>query len=222
MSEMTQTQTLEQTLNKTDFGHILYENRKLFFGILATILLGISAFLVWQKAHENSAIKNAVQVFEFQSKTWADAKAGKIPTADLVKAFEGLSQDVRSTPIMLPVALEMGKFLYEKAAYAEAEIILSQVQGAATHPVSSFFISMQRSVVLEKLGKIDEATALLEKLAQTKEGLLASKVSLELGRLYLAKGDKGKAQTQFDYVLNTYPNDDAAKMAKLYVAKLTE
>ncbi len=29
----TQTQTLEQTLNKTDFGHVLYENRKIFFGI---------------------------------------------------------------------------------------------------------------------------------------------------------------------------------------------
>jgi TolA-binding protein len=90
----------------------------------------------------------------------------------------------------------------------------------ATHPVSSFFVTMQRAVVLEKLGKLPEAVAVLEGLAKNKEVLMGAKVNFELGRLNLLNGEKGKAQTQFEYVINTFPNDEQAKLAKLYMAKL--
>jgi Flp pilus assembly protein TadD len=119
---------------------------------------------------------------------------------------------------MLPVVLEMGKFLMDKGALNEADSVLSKVNAA--HPVSAFFVSMQRAVVLEKLGKLPEAVAVLEGLAKNKEVLMAPKVNFELGRLNLLNGDKAKAQTQFEYVINTFPNDEQAKLAKLYMAKL--
>ena len=50
MSEATQTQTLEQTLNKTDLGHVIYENRKIFFAILVAILVGATGFLLWKQS----------------------------------------------------------------------------------------------------------------------------------------------------------------------------
>lgn len=221
MSEATQTQTLEQTLNKTDLGHSLYENRKMFFGLVVAVLVGVTGFLAWKKSQHHSAMDNSVKVFEFQSGTWADVKANKTGVPELVKAFEGLGEEIRTAPVMLPVVLEMSKYLYEKGNYAEAEAILSQA-GKTGHPVASFFVSMQRAVILEKLGKLDEAIAVLEPLAQGKEALMPAKISLELGRLYLAKGEKAKAQTQFDYVLNTFPNDEQAKLAKLYLSQLAQ
>jgi tetratricopeptide (TPR) repeat protein len=121
---------------------------------------------------------------------------------------------------MVPVALEMGKFLYDKGQFADAESILSKVD--TKHPVSSFFIGMQRAAILEKLGKTDEAIAVLEPLAQNKEALMPAKISLDLGRLYLLKGEKGKAQTQFDYIMNTFPNDDQARLAKLYLSQISK
>lgn len=226
MSEATQTQpqtqTLEQALNKTDLGHVIYENRKLFFGILIAILVGATGFLLWKQSQKKAALDNSVKAFEFQSGIWADVKAGKTGVPELVKAFDGLNSEVQVAPIMVPVVLEIGKFLFEKGQYAEAEAILSKVSSKIKHPVSSFFISLQRAVILEKLGKIDEATSLLEPLAQNKDGVMPAKISLELGRLYLLKGEKGKAQTQFDYILNTYPNDELAKMAKLYLQQLAQ
>jgi len=81
---------------------------------------------------------------------------------------------------------------------------------------------MQRVAVLEKMGKLDEAIAALEPLAKNKDVLMPARVSVELGRLYLAKGEKGKAQTQFDYVMNTFPNDEQAKLAKLYLSQLAQ
>ena len=218
----TQTQTLEQTLNKTDLGHVIYENRKIFFALVALILIGASGYALYRQAKHSSALNNSVKVFEFQSKIWADAKAGKIPPADLAKSFQNLDKDVQSSPIMLPVVLEMGKFLYEKEAYIEAETVLSIAGSQNKNQIASFFVNTQRAVVLEKLGKNDEAIAVYENLAKEKDALMAPRISLELGRLYLAKGEKAKAQTQFDYILSTFPNDDQAKLAKLYLAKLAE
>ncbi len=222
MSEATQTQTLEQSLNKTDFGHLIYENRKIFFAALIAVIVAVTGYVGWKQNRKSTALNNSVKVFEFQSGPWTEAKAGKMATADLVKAFDALDEGVRAAPVMLPVVLEMGKFLYEKGNFAEAEAILSKVDATTKHPVSSFFVKMQRVVVLEKLGKTDEAISVLEPLAQGKETLMPAKISVELGRFYLLKGDKAKAKTQFDYVISTFPNDDQAKLAKLYLAQTAQ
>ncbi len=224
MSEATQPQnaTLEQTLNKTDLGHVIYENRKLFIGILLAILLGATGYVLWKQARHSSAVEDSKEVFEFQSKVWSEAQTGKMAPADLVAAFGKLDKEIQTAPVMLPVVLEMGKFLYEKGNVEEANTILSSVGEAHKSPVASFFLSMQRVVVLEKLGKVDEAITILEKLAGNKDAIMPAKVSVELGRLQLAKGEKAKAQTQFDYVISTFPNDEQAKLAKLYLSKLAE
>lgn len=220
MSDATQTQTLEQSLNKTDLGHVIYENRKTFFAIILAILVAVTGFVLWKQSKKSQTNEVSVQVFEFRTKTWDGVKDGKVAIPELVKQFEALDKDVQSSPVMVPVALEMGKFLMDKGALNEAEVILSKVN--VTHPVSSFFVGMQRAVILEKSGKVPEAIAVLEKLAKDKEVLMASRVNLELGRLNLLNGEKGKAQTHFEYVINTFPNDEQAKLAKLYLAKLAQ
>ncbi len=220
MSDAAQTQTLEQTLNKTDLGHVIYENRNLFFGFVVLVLLSATGYSLWRQSQKTSALETSVKVFEFQSTVWSEVKAGKKTPEDLVKAFEGLDQSVQTAPVMIPMVLEMSKFLAEKGSYPAADSLLSKVSGS--HPVAAFFIALQRTAILEKLGKTDEAIAILEPLAQGKEAFLPARTSLELGRLYLLKGEKAKAQTQFDFVINTYPNNEEAKLAKLYRQQLVQ
>lgn len=220
MSDATQTQTLEQTLNKTDFGHTIYENRKVFFAAIIAVLVAVTGYVLWKQSKKGAANDVAVKVFEFQSKTWAGAKEGKVSIAEAVKVFEGLDKDVQAAPVMVPVVLDMGKFMTEKGALAEAEVVLSKANMSS--PLSAFFVGMQRAVILEKMNKLPEAVAVLEQLAKDKDAVMASKVNLELGRLNLALGEKAKAQTHFDYVVTTFPNDEAAKLAKLYLGKLAQ
>ncbi len=222
MSEVTQTQTLEQTLNKTDLGHMIYENRKLFFGIVFSILFLVTGYLLWKQSQKTSALNNSLKVFDFQSTIWTEVRDGKKTVAELVKGFEDLPASVQSSPVMIPVVLEIGKFLFDKGNFEEANQILSKVSLKDNNPVSFFFLSSQRAVVLEKLGKIDDAIEVLLPLAQMKDGIMPAKVALDLGRLYLLKSEKGKAQTQFDFVLTTYPNDDLAKIAKLYLQQMAQ
>lgn len=218
MSDATQTPTIEQSLNKTDFGHVIFENRKILIGAVVAFLLAVSGYVIWKQVKKSQAHDVSVQVFEFRAKTWEGAKEGKVAPAELVKQFTTLSSEVQSSPVMVPVVLEMGKFLMDKGALTEADSILSKVNG--THSVSRFFLGMQRAVILEKMNNVPEAVAVLENLAKDKEVLMAAKVNLELGRLNLMNGEKGKAQTHFEYVINTFPNDEQAKLAKLYMAKL--
>jgi predicted negative regulator of RcsB-dependent stress response len=224
MSDATQTQdpSIEQTLNKTDLGHVIYENRKIFFALIIAVLVGATGYVLWKQVQKSNSLENSVKVFEFQSGIWTDVKSGKTGVPELMKSFDALDSSIQTAPVMIPVALEMSKFLFDKGNLAEADLVLSKVGTSHKHAVSSFFISMQRAVVLEKLGKIDEAIAMVEPLAQGKEVLMPAKISVELGRLYLVKGEKGKAQTQFDYVLNTFPNDEQAKLAKLYLSQIAK
>lgn len=220
MSDTTQSQTLEQTLNKTDLGHTIYENRKILFGVLIAIVILASGYALWKQSQKSQALDHAQMVFEFESKVWSEVKSGKKSPSELVKSFEALPPSIQSTPAMLPVILEMTRFLFDKENFTEADAILSKVTGDYKHSVSTFFAHLQRAVVLEKLGKIDDAISVLEPLAQGKESVMPAIVSVQLGRLYLEKGEKGKAQTQFDYVINNFPNDEQAKLAKLYLAKM--
>ncbi len=221
MSDATQSPTLQQTLDRTDLGHFLYENRKMFFGALIAAVVCVLAFVGWKQAQESSAIERSVKVFEFQSKTWEDAKAGKITPKELTDKYASLPEDVKSSPVMIPVALEIGKFLYEKGSFAEADEVLSKVD-VSENALGKFFVGMQRYVILEKLGKTDEAISTLEAVVKLEENFMKPVAAVELGRLYLAKGEKGKAQTQFDYVVTTFPNDEHAKLAKLYLAQMSK
>jgi predicted negative regulator of RcsB-dependent stress response len=222
MSEATQTPTLEQTFNRTDLGHVLYENRNLLFGLILALVVGISGYLGWRQVQAGRALENSQQVFEFQSKTWEGARQGKITPEVLVSEFEKLDRSVQTSPVMIPVALEMGKFLVEKDKLAEANAVLSKISGQTDHQVATFFVSMQHAVVLEKLGKADEAIAVLEKLAKTRDNLMPARISLELGRLHQLRGNVNEARTQFDYVMNTYPTEEYAKMARLYLSQLNQ
>ena len=220
MSDATQNPTLEQTLDRTDFGHFVYENRKAFLAAIVAVLVAITGFVIYKSSKKSAAEAVSVKVFEFRTKTWDGAKEGKVDSAELVKTFLALDKDTQNSPVMVPVVLEMGKFLTEKGALAEADSVLAKAN--TSHPVAAFFVNMQRAVILEKSNRVPEAIAVLETLAKDKEVLMGAKVNLELGRLNLENGEKAKAQTHFDYVISTFPNDEAAKLAKLYLAKLAQ
>lgn len=223
MSEVTQpqTQTLEQTLNKTDLGHLIYEHKKSFFAAILTVVVAVCAFYAWKEIQASRATKLSAEVFEFQNKVWTEAQSGKVAPTDLVANFDKLDAAVQTAPVMLPLVLDMGKFLYDKGLYAEAESVLRKVDGKVKNSMATFFVGLQLSVVLEKQNKLDEAISVLDKLASTKDGLMPAKVYLDLGRLYLLKGDKGNAQSKFEEVMNSYPNDDMAKIAKLYLSQIS-
>lgn len=218
MSETTPTQSLEETLNKTDLGHMIYEKKNLIGALLVAILVGAIGWMSVSNIKLSQKRKGSQQVFDFQNETWEKVKAGSLTPDDLVSKFEVLEDSAKSSAAMIPLALEISKFLSEKEAYESALSILNGVKNS--NPLINFFIVHQRAILLEKTGKTDEAIGAIEEAKKSKDALMPAHLELELGRLHFAKQDFNQAKAIFESIINTYPNDEEAKLAKLYLGEI--
>ena len=189
----------------------------MFLVLLIVAVVGSLSFVIYKQIAKSSQEAASEKVFEFQTKVWSEAKAQKLTADELMKGYRDLSSDTKKSALMVPLSLEMSKYLVEQNKNAEANEVLQAFEVGSGSAITGTFIAFQRAVVLENLGQVDEAITLLEKIAENKDAVLKAKLYLEIGRLSLVKGDKPKAKTSFEYVISNYPNDEFAKLAKLYL-----
>lgn len=218
MSETTPSQSLEETLNKTDLGHVIYEKRYLIGAILVAILVGVIGWMSVTKYKASQELKGSELVFNFQNETWEKVKAGQLSTDELISRFSSLDDIAKSSASMISLALEMSKFLAEKG---EADKAINLLRGLkAPNDLSKFFVAHQKAVLLETAGKVDEAIAVIEDVKKTKDLLMPAHLELFLGRLYLVKRDLNQAKSIFQSIIDTYPHEEEAKLAKLYLGEI--
>lgn len=215
------TQTLEQSLNKTDFGHWMYEHRKSFIGAVVATFVLASGWLAYRQYSMNAAKELAAQVYQFEKTVLTEFRTDKLPAAELMAKFTALDAGVKASPVMLPVALEAATLLDSKGDAQNAAKLLSEV-AAQVKPTSAFYLLLvtTHAALLEKTAQVPQAIAAWEAYVASGNKVILAKAYLELGRLYLAQGDAAKAKTNFDYIVANYPNDELAKLARLYLQKL--
>lgn len=222
-STETNSLTLEESLNKTDFGHWLYEHRKSFIAAVVLVFIGASGWLLYKQYAKKQAQEHSAQVYQFEQGALKELRDGKLAPTDFVAKFSALDAAVKGSPSMLPHALEAAQLVDQKGQSAEAAQLLSQVveQLGANSPFY-VFVAFSYASLSEKAGQTDAAIKTLEDYVAQGHKVMLSKAYLDLGRLYLAKNDKAKAKTNFEYITSNYPNDELAKLAKLYLQKLSE
>lgn len=216
------TQTLEESLNKTDFGHWVFEHRKAFIGaILATFVLA-SGWLLYRQYAFKAARELSGVVHQFEQSALTELRSGKMTTADFMTKFNALDAATKGAPAMLPVALEAANLMNGKNEVAEAATLLEAVVTnlKTTSPLYVFVVPSY-SAILEKNGKVVEAAKAWDDYIAGGHKVILPKAYLELGRLNLLQGQKDKAKTNFDYIVANYPNDELAKLARLYLQQLT-
>lgn len=216
------TQTLEQSLNKTDFGHWMFEHRKSFIGaVIATFVLA-SGWLLYRQYSLQAAKELAAQVYEFEKSVLTEFRTDMLTAADLMTKFTALDAGAKGSPAMLPVALEAATLLDSKGDAANAAKILSDV-AAQVKPSSAFYLLLvtTHAALLEKTAQVPQAISAWEAYVASGNKVILAKAYLELGRLYLSQGNTEKARANFDYIVGNYPNDELAKLARLYLQKMT-
>ena len=218
MSETTTSQELEATLNKTDLGHIVYEKRKVIMALLGALLVIILGWVSMKSIRSSQETKGSEAVFHFQNDVWAQVKAGKMTTDEMMTKYETLDSGAKSSASMLPLALEVSKFLVEKNEVEKADKFLAEVK--PSNEIGQFFIVHQRAMLLEKLNKTGDAIELVKGLKTKKEGIMPAHLELLLGRLYMVQGNSQEAKATLEGVINNYPNDEEAKLAKLYLGEV--
>jgi len=225
MSETTATQapeaTLQQTLDKTDFGHWMFEHRKSFIAAVIVAFIGASGVLLYKQLQIKKAQEHSAAVHDFEVKVANELRAGKVTPADFQTKYQALPQEVKASPSMLPVALQSAIYLDEKGESAMALSVLNELT-AAMGAKSPFYVTVAHTfaALAEKNGKPDEAIATLENYIAQGHKVMQTKAYLDLGRLYLAKNDTARAKKNFDYIVANHPNDELAKMARMYLQQM--
>ena len=233
MSEIASTQapdssqsgaTLEQSLNKTDMGHWIYEHRKSFIAAIAVVLVGTIGFVGYKQQQKAELGRLSDQVSKFESTAVADLKAKKMPAAEFVASFKALDSKLQTTPSMVPVAIDSAAALREMGETKAAQEILKPMvsdKGLKASSAAYMFVALNYAALAESNGESDEAIRVLEAYVASGHKVFLTKAYLDLGRLYLAKKDTARAKTNLDYIVNNHPNDEMAKLARLYLQRLT-
>ncbi len=213
--------TLQQTLDKTDFGHWMFEHRKSFIAAVVVAFVGASGVLLFKQYQHKKAQERSAEVAQFDMAVAAELRAGKVTPVEFDSKYKALSSDVKASPSMLPVALQTAAYLDGKGESAMAEGVLKDVVTAigAKSPLY-VLVAHSYAALAEKNGKADEAIKTLEAYIAEGHKIMITKAYLDLGRLYLAKNDTAKAKTNFDYIIANHPNDELAKMARMYLQQI--
>ncbi len=213
--------TLQETLDKTDFGHWMYEHRKSFIAAVVVAFVGASGVLLFKQYQHKKAQERSAEVHQFETTVAAELRAGKLTPADFDAKYQALSTELKASPSMLPTALQTAVYLDGKGESVMAEGVLKDVV-MATGAKSPLYVLVAHSyaALAEKNGKTDDAIKTLEAYISEGHKVMLTKAYLDLGRLYLAKNDKAKAKTNFDYIIANYPNDELAKMARMYLQQV--
>ncbi len=215
------TNTLEESLNKTDFGHWMYENRKLFIAAVVVVFVAASGFLFYKQMQKQKAQKNSAEVYAFEMENMEGFRTGKLAIADFLTKFNALSLEAKTSPSMLPLVLEASRFMDEKGESKKAEEMLKVViEALGTKSSYYVFLAFNYAGLIEKNGNTQGALSVYADYVKAGHKLMIPQAYLELGRLHLKLGQTTDAKTHLDFVIANHPNDEASKLAKLYLQQV--
>lgn len=216
-----ETQTLEQTLEKTDFGHVINENKKSILIAAAVLIVLIGGYSVWNQMAKKKYEDNLAQVYTFKTDVVDKYVDGKLKEDEFLTKINALPAHLKGQPTLLPSLFAAIDKLVKSNKTKEAVAILegwsSQFNKGS---FNFFFVGMRLAPMYENIGEVDKSIAITQKLIASSIDVAKAQNYLNLGRLYMSKGDNTKAKENFDYILKNYDNSQAAKLAKLYLQSL--
>lgn len=216
-----ETQTLEQTLEKTDFGHVINENKKGILIAAAVLVVLIAGFSIWNHQSKKSYENNLTQVYTFKIDVVDKYVDGKLDEKDFLTKINSLPANLKGQATLVPSLFKAVDKLNTAGKTKEAVTILEGwTEQFNKGSYNFFFIAMKLAPMYENAGELDKAIALTQKLIASSIEVSKAQNYLNLGRLYIQKDDKVKAKESFDFILKNHDKSQAAKLAKLYLQSL--
>jgi len=108
----------------------------------------------------------------------------------------------------------------EKGNHQEAYALATKSMDKISNAYTDYFIGIRAAALAENLGNNQEALDILNRLISSSVKYMEDKIYLDLGRLQLKTGDKEKAKSSFQYVIDKGKEEEFKKMARLYMSEL--
>lgn len=214
---------IEEEIHRTELGDFVMEYRGAIIGGLVMIFVGIFGFSYYQINSENQKVAAAEKVYDFRETTYKDFQAKKIDPNLLVEKFLVLSDDLPEIGNVLQMGIGISKELSDGGKHQLAIKVLESIQKKnMKNKYSAYLLRVNLASLYENNGETQKAISLLEKVVQSETKFYEGKLYLDIGRLYLKEKNLDKAKLNLNYVIENYPHDDMAKLAKIYLAKMPQ
>lgn len=207
----------------TDYSvsNFILKNKAFFIGAVVALLLGV---VLWGfvtnhlKARKEASAELITAFTEGDLKGFAEKK---IDENAILTAFNSLRINAKGTKALAPVAISLADQLLAlgKSELALQVLLDTEKSLGTKDQFLNYLFGVRLAAIYEDLAQTDEAIKRLELIVSSKVKLVEAKTYLDLGRLYLLKGDKVSANKNLQYVIDNYAGEDLARVAKLYMEK---
>jgi predicted negative regulator of RcsB-dependent stress response len=218
-NDIVQGTNVDEVLKQTELGAFIAEHKVTVLGIIVLLIAGVIGFGVYQQFSNTRSTEFDDKLYAFEQGALKDFIENKINDEEMVKRFLETRAPMGNYIGAQPVTLGISDLLIEKGHKDRA---LPLVEGVFQNGSAYLrdLAGFRLSALYEDLGKNDEAIKVLEAMAASSVKLMEEKVYLDLGRLYLARGDKEKASGQFQYVIDNSQEVEFTKIARLYLSEI--
>lgn len=221
MATETPTQTVDETLEKTDLGHVINQNKNPILILGAIIVVAVIAISFYQHQSNQEEVESLNDAFKFQTSVIDPFLDGKANAEETIKKINNINVALAGEANLAPAIFQVVDKLMKDGKTEEATGILTAWNNQfPSGSYLKFFSGLRLAPMLENQGKKEEAISIYEALLQNNHELLEAKLYLELGRLYKEQGQKEKAKSFFDHIVKNHESTEEAKLAKLYIQSL--
>ena len=211
---------INQIINDGDVGTAIKKNQNsIIIGLVALVVLVLSFGLYSSFADKSKAEFNS-KIYTFDTTILKTFNEKSDPKA-IVTSLTKLKSEVGNYSGLVPVVIKASDILMGQSHLNEALDVLVLGQNVSKNEYADYFILSRLAVVYEDLGQDQKAIETLEKMNAHALKIFEGKNYLDMGRLYLKMGNKEKAKTSFNFVVEKAKDEsEFVKIAKLYLTKL--
>jgi tetratricopeptide (TPR) repeat protein len=222
MSTNQDVQSMEETLNKTDLGSLINENKKTVGVIAALLVVGLITFVGYSRVRESNQKEMLNKAFALEQSVFEAYQTNKLKSEDFLAKFQAIDSSFYGQENLYPPLIAALTKL--KADKKLNEEVMGKVQLwlNALDKRSRLYLITGLSVasLWEDLQKYDRSIGIYEELKKRPSDLLKDQIFFNLGRMYMKTQDKAAAQKHFEFIFKEYSDTEFAQLARLYLSEL--
>lgn len=229
-----QTQTLDQTLERTDIGHFINHHKNLVLIGAAVVIIAVFAYALYGHQANKGKQERLDQLYAIsldvakimeplaeQDAKKAQDKLNAEQAQKLLEIVNNIPVEVAKMAATAPMVLDVVTEVERAEAELDVKPVLRKFLKYYSPKESLFYFTGTKLAVLEEdAGNTDAAIEILEKIVAGGHKFLEGKLYVDLGRLYLKKDQKEKAKKNFEYVAQNLKDSEYANIAELYLMEL--
>lgn len=221
-NENAQNTNVDELLKETEVGSFIAKNKASVISGVVFLLLLVITYGFYTTHQEKLTEQASGNAYKFEQSAYQSLESGSLTAGKYLSQLETVIKTNDFHEAFIPVLFKSFDYLYKKKDFMTSAKIIDIISKHYSNKNGylDYFILVRRASLLEDEKKYKEAIDVLNHINSLSVKVMEAKTYLDLGRLYILAGNKEKAKTSLFYVIDNFGQEDFAKVARIYLAKI--